>query len=365
MIKQELLQKNLRAKKDMPLSNPNDIITFKNGERFLGVIVRSPQCIFAKHGFCTCCVTHGHSDRPLTVEELTNALEKYVTPQLDDKVETVLFGSYGSIFDISEVPIENFYVILKYIREHKISSVVFETHYATVTVPDLNNIRKILPNTNVRIEMGFESCDQDMLDNCLGKCMHLDDLVDVIGMIHTYDNMTVTLNVMLGGPNMDDDLIRVEQANKSVIWAFEHGADQVVIFPYTIKPYTYGYELFKENRVNVMSIWALVELLNKIPERYITRVSLSKFDPRLERYEMGGLLSVPPMDCPFCREAVQKSLMDFIASNDALERKRIIQTLRDNYISIHQHGCGCMRILNSTRDGKGWSFVYVVDRDKQ
>lgn len=333
----EILSKlNMDAHNGRPLTPENKRLTlWRPSENFIHCCIESSGCRFNKDsGSCIMC-DYGIG-RNLEPTELKTALMDKLLPSLDSSVSTVLFGSYGSVLDTGEVSEECFDCVLDFIEGQKIPAVIFETHCCTISERILAKIRKKLDlsKTKVIIEMGYESCDPYVLKCCLNKMLDLEQLCRAVTLIHQYD-MEVCLNVFLGAPFLDERA-QLETAVESVKWAFEKGADSVVVFPCNIKPFTLLYQLYQNNLYQPVSQWMLIELLRRIPEEKLNCVTLSWYGDRRNFYENDEFPLIPPEDCEKCHDRIFEFYRAFMKEPLALQRKRLV----DMFIK-EDLDCGC------------------------
>ncbi len=319
-----LSKMNLEAHKGRPLTPENKKLTlWRPSERFMHCCIESQGCRFNRNsGACVMC-DYGIG-RNLDPVELERSLQQDLQP-FTASVSTMLFGSYGSLFDTEEISAECFDVLLDFIVKQDIQTVIFETHCCTVNERILDRIQRKLcaKGKTVIIEMGYESCDPYILKNCLNKVLDLEQLRNAIGMIHQY-SMEASLNVFLGAPFLCGKE-QLDTTVQSVEWAFEKGADSVVVFPCNVKPFTLLYQLYKNNLYQPISQWMLVELLARIPEEKLDRVSLSWYGDRSNFYENGQFPLIPPVDCENCHKDILIFYHSFMKEPSCVQRKKLVQ----------------------------------------
>ena len=321
---------NLEAHKGRPCTTFGKWLTlWRTSDNFLQCCIESQGCKFSKkRGACIMC-DYGVGNN-LTVMELEHAFENILLPNLSG-VKTILFGSYGSVLDEYEISEECFNVILDFVARHCFESVIFETHYSTVTLDKLRKIKNAIgAKSRITIEMGYESCDEYILSNCLKKVLNLEELRKTIREIHN-TNMQVSLNVFVGAPfvsTREQTLTSV----KSVEWAFLNGADSVVIFPSNIKPFTLLYDLYKAGQYSEISQWQVIDVLNRIPVEFLDRVFLSWYGDKENIYEHNQYPLLPPKDCSQCHNAIFSFYQNFRnTSNINLRKKMLSNLLNKNF----------------------------------
>ena len=317
------VNKSLHEKR--PYTPLNKKLTlWQPSDDFVHCCIESRGCRFSRdYGACIMC-DYGIGVN-LKPDELKYVLERELRPYMG-KITRLLVGTYGSLFDTSEVSEECFEVLLNFISTQELQTVIFETHCSTIREDILKKIQdKLMPNYNIIIEMGYESCDQFVLRECLNKMMDLRQLCAAIKMVHSF-SMEVSLNVFLGAPFINTKA-QLDTALKSVEWAFRNGADSVVIFPCNIKPFTAVFELYKKGIYKRISQWLLVELLSRIPENYLGNVSLSWYGDRKNFYENDEYTLIPTEDCKQCHEKLFDFYTKFIKEKSSKKRKVLIDTL--------------------------------------
>lgn len=316
---------NLSAHKERPCTPPEKPLTlWRTSEDLLQCCIESQGCRFSKnYGACVMC-DYG-TGRNLTPAELEYALEEIMRPQLPG-VKTMLFGSYGSVLDDYEISGESLDVILDFASKTDVKNIIFETHYSTVTPEKLRRIRNALGSECIiTIEMGYESCDEYILSACLGKVMDLNGLRETIRLIHN-EGMEVSLNVFVGAPFIsvrEQTLTAVE----SIEWAFLNGADDIVVFPANIKPFTLLFDLYKAGYYPGVSHWQFIDVLNRIPEELLERVCISWYGDRKNIYENDQYPLLPPKDCDKCHNKIFGFYSDFRGAHSSKIRKHLLNNL--------------------------------------
>lgn len=308
-----------------------EAITVHKVERFATWIYRSKGCRFRKQGHCIMC-DYGASKNISIFDAI------YETRRLVDlyrgKLDVVCIGSYGSIFDESEISRLKLRLICRELNRSDFGTIAFETHYTTVSNEVLDSIKRWLPGKDIIIEMGLESCNEMSLA-AINKPINLPGLSHAIDRIQKR-GLKVSLNVLLGIPGLSEK-DQIKDCILSVKWAFFHCADEVTIFPMNVKPFTKLDEMRRHHKYEVPSLWALVEVLNALSDDEIARVSLSWFGDR----QFQGICTniIPPHTCDQCR----LDLIDFCKEwsrynsikDSGSNRRRLLKVINN------RHVCGC------------------------
>lgn len=246
---------------------PPFIIRKRGG--LLHVCISSCGCKFGAQGSCVMC-NYG-SSKMVTKNEISQLFS--VIREHEKQTTSILIGTYGSFFDNHEISSDLFEFILDNLSKISIDIVIFETHYLTLTDDKLQSIQKKLHNKDIVIEVGLESSNYLVQQKCLNKYVDLDKLVLKIDLIHSY-GMSVTTNIFLGAPFLTCKE-QIDDSLRTVQWAFDNKADNVVIFPANIRKNTLIEYLYKNGHYEKVSGWSLFELIRNVPLAYQNKIFLS------------------------------------------------------------------------------------------
>lgn len=295
---------------------------------FLHLCFSSVGCRYRKMGYCTMC-NYGAGEN-ITPKEALEVIDQELMGR-EESVMELLLGTCGSILDETEMSWDTLERILARISRESIPTVLLETHYTTVSEWKLRRIRELLPDSEVVIEMGFESADPAVLKNSLHKYMDLDKLAKTAALIKEM-GMGVVLNVFLGAPylNLRE---QIDDAKRAVEWAVAHGSDRVVVFPANIKPNTEIWDLYRQNQYQRISHWAVVELLSRLDDECLSRIELSWYG---DRQKVGkSTEAIPPESCEDCDEAIFDFYRRFIPCFDPQQRRTLVRDIKQYAI------CSC------------------------
>ncbi len=133
---------------------------------------RGGQCVYCNYGSTT-----EHSD-----EEKLRAVENILQTNIHKRV---IVGSFGNYFDPEEVSWELFSSINGLLARTAIGSIIFETHYTTVSKKYLDEIKRVFSPTNkdIFIEMGLESSNPRILKEYINKSLDIRKFSDTIALI--------------------------------------------------------------------------------------------------------------------------------------------------------------------------------------
>ncbi len=240
-----------------------------------------------------------------------------------EQVQDLHHGTSGSILDEAEMPRDVLEAVLERVARENIPTVILETHYTTITSEIIQRIQELLPDSELVIELGFESADLDVLHRCLRKFMDLDQLALVMEQLRQAE-VGVVLNAFLGAPGLTPRE-QLEDTKKAIRWGYDHGADRVVIFPANIKPNTLLWEKYQQGLYPRISHWLLVELLSALDDELLARVEVSWFG---DRQQVGKCIeAIPPASCPVCNGLLMTFYQEFMETFDVQKRRQLLNRL--------------------------------------
>lgn len=264
--------------------------------------------------------------------------EKYIPSPMDILPGiTLLLGTYGSILDAKECGYlkEVFRSLATQQRILHISTIILETHYTTVDINYLNELRDILETQKYRydntppqiiIEMGLESSTPAMQVS-IRKHIDLGDLTLKLHELHRNNYRTI-LNVLLGIPGVTP-YEQVTDCAASVVWACTHGADEVAIFPINVWEGSELYLDYVTGKYQRPTAYQLLAVLAKLNPSILGRVSISWYgDRQLKNPGWDPTGSVLPPDSGISGSKFLVDLVDaFHEIRDSSKRFTFIQGL--------------------------------------
>ena len=319
-------------------------LLWTNGS-FYHLTIRSCGCSYHKRGYCTVC-DYGSGKR--VTEEEIDVIFNSVFNNIDTSSIDLLVGSFGSLLDAAEIPTSVLLCILKNISYRHFRTLTIETHYETINEKRLKLIQTTVGNSvdSIMVELGFESANPFVLENCFNKKMDLSELERKMDLISLF-GMQPILNIFLGAPFLTQREM-LEDAVDSLNWAKNHKAYKVVVFPSNIKPNTVSNYLYERGLYSPPSLWLLLEFLDAISEEDLSMVELAWYGAR--QSQGNSLYAIPPRTCDKCRGILLNGLNDFCKFESFTERRKII----DNLIAL-QNICHCSDAHNEN----------TVDNDMQ
>lgn len=288
------------------------------------VIIPSIGCRYKETGHCIECNYGAGSNIDQTDIDRFGELLK---SQLTIRCEQLVISSYGSLLDDREISDEKLVAILSKLIGLDIGLVVIETHCYTVTRHKLDILKEALSGFKVDIEMGLETSNTYILQSIVHKELSLDRLKNTIELIHEY-GFGVELNILYGMPFLTKSEQETDTLN-SVHWAFDNGANIVVIFPVNIKPNTTLWHLYSMGKFEPISHSSFIRTLSKIPDKHLSHIAISCYGDRQSNGIDGD--SIPPV-CDILKEnELYAWYDDFLHTNNSETRRKMLSKILERF----------------------------------
>ena len=312
-----LIEFNKKYKTNI-LKTDDTYTSLQNGKQ---ICFNSGGCELSKRGYCIMC-NYGCGRKKLSLEQVKIALDDmFKDCSYEQPINYKVFGCNGSILDTNEFSEDCFDYLLDYIAKYNIDTVCFETFYSTVTEEKLAKIKKKLIKIKVDIELGFESANNFIRENCYLKFIDNEIFKEKIALIHKY-GMNCVVNLMYGAPFC---MLKEQNADitNSIKWCFENNVDFICIFPMIIKNNTLLAKIYDLGFAKPAYLYGLIDILTKIPNDKLNRVNFLWFSD----YESSSrYIKAVPYTCEKCNGKIVDFLKKFGKSNLA-ERIKLKQTL--------------------------------------
>lgn len=296
----------------------NVIIRRRKG--LLHVCITSEGCRYQKTGSCTMCNYGVSKLLPLGIicEQIKDAIEK------STDINSILIGTMGSIWDSQEIPEEYILEICNMLSDLPINTIIFETHYLTITNCICDKIRKVLPSKDLVVEFGLESIDSNVQKFCLNKIIDKEVLVNKLKILRRYQ-FSITANIFLGAPFLTIQE-RKADALSTIKWCIYNQIDSIVIFPANIRKRTLLQWLYEKELYQRVSHKEIYELLSAIPFRYLNRIYLSWYGDWIDISSEGEVINIIPDVEEIPEYKWDEFYGKFLNAASSYERKEIVQS---------------------------------------
>jgi len=308
-VSNKILKEYLRV--NVPLKPEDYLIRtpVERDQRVIEVWFRTRWCHHFLRGGCTMC-NYG-----LDADVSPNQIADFVHRALDcttlDNNSRLLVSPSGSFLDDWEVPEIARKEILTTLSKLPWASLIFETRAQYVTRERIAEIRDLLGNRDVIVDIALECSDPWILKYSINKNLSLDDFLGALEILKT-NNLKTSTNILLGAPFLSEQE-RIWKAVESIYWAFNHGVDECCVFPVHIKKGTLVHWLWKKGVYQPPSLWSLVEVLKNIATEYYPNLSIAWHKPYYENTKSVEMIySLAPTTCPLCYQTVTKLLDEYL-----------------------------------------------------
>lgn len=279
------------------------------------------QLLFASRGCdkaCTFC-NYGF-DYNLTLDDVYPQLMEIEIP--DDIFELELEAN-GSFLSEREIPHDLFLEVLKFVAHKGIPVITMETHYETITESKLQEIRNILGYDQVvSFELGFESSNPEVR-RVYNKDIDNERFVATCELCAQY-GIDVLVNVLLGAPFLTREE-QIQDCLDTLDFVFYRLPEETmaVLFPINIKTNTMIKRWQDVGLYEQISAWEFVELLHRVPFKYLDRISIAWWGNRKNAFEAGGIQH--PITCLKCHDMLMDLFLTFYSNRNPVYRKFIIE----------------------------------------
>jgi len=328
----KLIELNRHFRMQRPLNPDSNYIDYYFSGTFLEIAFPVPCCNYDKKGFCTMC-NYG-TGNPITDR---NKIKKQLLPILQEyeyRTNSLMIGTNGSIFDSHAFPLDFLCEVLKVVKAFSYKTIIFETHFSTVTLSLLQLIKELLPDKQIFIESGLESSNCIIQKYCYAKVLSLDFVLNKIDLIHTAGIHTY-INVILGAPflNIFD---QKQDCLDTTRWILKHNC-AAVIFPLNIKPFTTIEYMYQNQLYTPISLWMLFDVLQNFSARELEYIDIAWYGNRIDEYVEADCNTIFPNSCTICSENLQTLFDQYNQLKNGKKRYEIIKRFEK-----HQEQCSCL-----------------------
>lgn len=257
-------------------------------------------CSWDRSGACTMC-NYGRAEQ-VSDEQMVGYVQRGLT-SIDRPIDELYVSPSGSLLDPKEVPVEARRQILASMADAPASRLSFETRPETVTSSAVEDVTRALTGRAVAIGFGLESADPFVLEYCVNKHGTTDAFVQATRFLAA-SRIDVYANIALGSAFLTE-AESIADSVASVSWALDNGAKLALLFPMHVKQNTLLAWLHARGRYHPPSLWSLIEVLQRLDETLLPKVSISWY-----RDDYGSTRNViaRPTTCPRCEAEVLRAL---------------------------------------------------------
>jgi radical SAM enzyme (TIGR01210 family) len=281
-----------------------------DGNQLCEIWFMTPGCSYDRSGGCTMC-NYGKGYK---------VLESQVLRDIDSKIKDLNLCNFdlivnpsGSFLDDIEVPPALRIEMYRLFSDINFHTLTVESRVEMITRKTMEELSTNLPGRKVYIELGIETTNDFLLKHAINKGICLSQMKSSVMLIHEYCTYAIA-NIGIGIPFISERE-NIRQAQGSVLKALEFGFDNIILFPYHVKPGTLLEVLFQNRRYSSVSLWSLVETLSGLPSEYLPKVNISWYK---NYYTDKRKVIEVPYTCLHCYEEVL-GLLDAYKANPCWE----------------------------------------------
>lgn len=157
----------------------------------------------------------------------------------------------------------------------------------------------------LKVGIGLECVTDVIRERCIHKGFSLEDYEKAVSVLKDHDARVLTYVFLK--PILLTEAEAIEEAVKTIEYAFRHGSDEVALESAFVQDGTLMHRLFQKGEFKPPWLWSIIEVVKR------TR--------QLGSVYTGGFSDEPPptaipTNCPECSPRVEKALQDFRETND-------------------------------------------------
>lgn len=252
---------------------------------------------------CTMC---GHLakqaiyEKKITVEDYMSQFENEFKKVDFEKYPILNLFNNGSFLNENEIQKEAQIEILKMVQKNPyIKVVVLETRPEFVTEERIAMVKKYLKDKRVEIAIGLEMMDDDLRFTCINKGFTRARYEKAAKII--VDNLHLRTYVLLKPPFLTEKE-SVEEAVRTIEYAFSVGCETVSLETCTIQDYTLVKYLSDRNAYKTSWLWSIVEVVKRTAHMGKVIVGMFQFYPSPVKV---------PYNCDKCSDRVLAAIKKY------------------------------------------------------
>jgi len=231
----------------------------------------------------------------ISIYEIANILTKKNQPS----ILTIYNG--GSFLNNNEIPFDVQLKICKKVNQHpSIKKLFIESRVEFITDQKIKALKNKLRNKTLIIGIGLEAQDDKIRNAIIRKGLNKKDYERAIKLLK--ENGVRTLTYVFLKPIYLTEKEGIEEAIKTIEYAFKVGTDEVALEIAFIQEGTLMSKLFEKNKYKPPWLWSIIEVIKKTYN--------------LGPIYIGGFEDEPPpiaipSNCSICSPEIQKLLQQY------------------------------------------------------
>jgi hypothetical protein len=241
----------------------------------------------------------------------------------------------GSFLNDNELPSVARNKILCMIRNNKsIKKLLIESRPEYITKPIVQEMKSLLPDTEIEIAIGLETTDDLRRIISINKGFSLSQFIKAAKII-IKENIDLRSYILLKPPFYSEKEA-IDDAVKSIKTAFTLGVKTVSLEAMTYQRYTLIEYLIAHNLYQIPWLWSIIEVVKQTSNYGKVVVGLFKFYPSPD---------CVPNNCRKCNDLIMEAIVEYN------------RTLRSEiFDNIH---CGCKEDWDKAINNKGDFYTNI------
>ena len=284
--------------------------------RLVSVWFRSKGCSYHRIGSCTMCAYDDGCSSGINLKQMYAYIDNALDEVKIDSNTCLLFSPTGSLLDDIEITPELRDYVYKRISSFPLMEFGFETRIETITKDKLIHLKNRIKSCAISIESGIESTSEIISTCCLNKPFHKKMVKNKVNLIKKHE-LNFFANIFIGSPFLSPNEMVID-ATKSAKWLLDNQTDRVVLLPVQVKERTLLHWLFMNKLYTPPPLWALVDVLVALSDKYIKKYTISLYkDPHMRLLQTGfdsfeaQTIVKSTFTCQHCYEKVIRLLDEF------------------------------------------------------
>ena len=321
----------IKIRKKRGVLSPSKKYELYESDDLIQLWFQTPPCRFSVLGKCTMCNYWNGQHIPNIIQTIKNEVS------LPDTCQTLLINTCGSCLDSYELVDEDFILLLDWLEQSCAKTIIFETHWSTLSEEKLCLIRKHIPQKRIMFEIGLESVNKDTLYYILNNPSSIIDIKSVVEKVHRHDGICI-INIIFGVPFLTPEE-QMADTTSSIKNLLDNNADYIVLFPINIKPQTLFMELYNHGLYRPVPIKIIADLLLESFDSQLDQINIAWFGDRNE----DGVIQ--PQMCDICGSKTVSLLCKYNNAEDSFSRHKILEKIKNiecacthNYLNQKKSG---------------------------
>ncbi len=262
-----------------------------------------------KTGGCTMCAFGKRAQelgQKFSGDDLFTLFQIAINLTITDRPLNLTIYNGGSFLNDNEIPFETQMKICQGVGEHpSLKKLFIESRIEFINERKIGALKNKLKDKMLIIGIGLEAQDDKIRNSFIKKGVEKKNYEKIIKFLK--QNNVKTLTYVFLKPIFLTEKEAVEEAIKTIKYAFEVGTDEVALETAFIQEGTLMAKLFKENKYKPPWLWSIIEVIKKTYN--------------LGPIHIGGFNDEPPpiaipSNCPLCSEKIKDLLQKYRETHD-------------------------------------------------